>query len=106
MSLVVSLLHPTAIPERLGLALAEALRNAAPEARAALGETVAAGDPDRGPMAERRLLERALAAAEAGKQADPQGTPAPPPEEHPFLRNTRTIDPGHVFTIEYVPDRL
>ena len=36
----------------------------------------------------------------AGKQADPAGTPAPPPEEHPFLRNTRTIEPGHVFTIE------
>ena len=25
---------------------------------------------------------------------------APPPEEYPFLRNTRTIEPGHVFTIE------
>jgi Xaa-Pro dipeptidase len=36
----------------------------------------------------------------AGKQADPVGTPAPSPEEHPFLRNTRTIEPGHVFTIE------
>jgi Xaa-Pro dipeptidase len=36
----------------------------------------------------------------AGRQADPAGTPAPPPEEHPFLRNTRTVDPGHVFTIE------
>ena len=36
----------------------------------------------------------------AGKQSDPQGTPAPPPEEHPFLRNTRTIEPGHVLTIE------
>jgi Xaa-Pro dipeptidase len=36
----------------------------------------------------------------AGKQADPQGTPAPPPKEHPYLRNTRTIEPGHVFTIE------
>jgi Xaa-Pro dipeptidase len=36
----------------------------------------------------------------AGRQADPEGTPAPPPKEHPFLRNTRTIEPGHVFTIE------
>jgi Xaa-Pro dipeptidase len=36
----------------------------------------------------------------AGKQSDPEGTPAPPPEEHPFLRNTRTIEVGHVFTIE------
>ncbi len=36
----------------------------------------------------------------AGRQADPEGTSAPPPKEHPFLRNTRTIEPGHVFTIE------
>jgi len=36
----------------------------------------------------------------AGKQSDPAGTPAPPPKEHPYLRNTRTIEPGHVFTIE------
>jgi Xaa-Pro dipeptidase len=36
----------------------------------------------------------------AGRQADPSGTPAPPPEHHPYLRNTRTIEPGHVFTIE------
>ena len=36
----------------------------------------------------------------AGKQQDPQGTPAPPPPEYPYLRNTRTIEPGHVFTIE------
>jgi Xaa-Pro dipeptidase len=36
----------------------------------------------------------------AGKQSDPSGTPAPPPEEHPYLRNTRMIEPGHVFTIE------
>jgi Xaa-Pro dipeptidase len=36
----------------------------------------------------------------AGKQADPAGTPAPPPREHPYLRNTRTIEAGHVFTIE------
>jgi Xaa-Pro dipeptidase len=36
----------------------------------------------------------------AGRQADPAGTPASPPEEHPYLRNTRTIEPGQVFTIE------
>jgi len=36
----------------------------------------------------------------AGHQADPAGTPAPPPKEHPYLRNTRTIEAGHVFTIE------
>ena len=36
----------------------------------------------------------------AGRQADPGGTPAPPPKEHPYLRNTRTIEPGQVFTIE------
>jgi Xaa-Pro dipeptidase len=36
----------------------------------------------------------------AGRQADPAGTPAPPPKDHPYLRNTRTIEPGHVFTIE------
>jgi Xaa-Pro dipeptidase len=36
----------------------------------------------------------------AGRQGDPSGTPAPPPKEHPYLRNTRTIEPGHVFTIE------
>jgi Xaa-Pro dipeptidase len=36
----------------------------------------------------------------AGRQADPSGAPAPPPKEHPYLRNTRTIEPGHVFTIE------
>jgi Xaa-Pro dipeptidase len=36
----------------------------------------------------------------AGKQSDASGTPAPPPKEHPYLRNTRTIEPGHVFTIE------
>ena len=36
----------------------------------------------------------------AGRQADPSGTPAPPPREHPYLRNTRTIEPGHVLTIE------
>jgi Xaa-Pro dipeptidase len=36
----------------------------------------------------------------AGRQKDPSGTPLPPPKEHPYLRNTRTIEPGHVFTIE------
>ncbi len=36
----------------------------------------------------------------AGRQADPEGTAAPPPKEHPYLRNTRTIEAGHVFTIE------
>jgi Xaa-Pro dipeptidase len=36
----------------------------------------------------------------AGRQKDPEGTPAPPPAEYPFLRNTRTIETGHVFTIE------
>jgi Xaa-Pro dipeptidase len=36
----------------------------------------------------------------AGRQADAAGTPAPPPREHPYLRNTRTIEAGHVFTIE------
>lgn len=36
----------------------------------------------------------------AGHQADPAGAPAPPPEAHPFLRNTRTMEPGQVFTIE------
>ena len=36
----------------------------------------------------------------AGRQADRTGTPAPPPREYPFLRNTRAIEPGQVFTIE------
>ena len=36
----------------------------------------------------------------AGRQADAEGTPAPPPPQYPFLRNTRTIEPGQVFTIE------
>lgn len=35
-----------------------------------------------------------------GHLADPDGTPAPPPSAHPFLRNTRTIEERHVFTIE------
>jgi Xaa-Pro dipeptidase len=36
----------------------------------------------------------------AGRQRDREGTPAPPPPDHPYLRNTRTIEPGHVLTIE------
>ncbi len=36
----------------------------------------------------------------AGRQSDPSGTPAPPPKDHPYLRNTRRIEPGQVFTIE------
>ena len=35
-----------------------------------------------------------------GHLADADGTAAPPPEAHPFLRNTRTIEARHVFTIE------
>ena len=35
-----------------------------------------------------------------GHQAGPEGGEAPPPEEHPFLRNTRILEPGHVVTIE------
>ncbi len=35
-----------------------------------------------------------------GLQADPLGTPAPAPAAHPFLRLTRTLEPGMVFTIE------
>jgi Xaa-Pro dipeptidase len=35
-----------------------------------------------------------------GHLAAPDGTKAPPPEAHPYLRNTRTIEPGHVFTVE------
>jgi Xaa-Pro dipeptidase len=36
----------------------------------------------------------------AGRQKDASGGSVPPPPEYPFLRNTRTIEPGHVFTIE------
>ncbi len=36
----------------------------------------------------------------AGLQADPAGTKAPPPKEFPYLRNTRAIEPGQLFTIE------
>jgi Xaa-Pro dipeptidase len=35
-----------------------------------------------------------------GHQAGPGGGTVPPPEEHPFLRNTRLLEPGHVVTIE------
>lgn len=36
----------------------------------------------------------------SGHQADEKGTAAPPPKEYPFLRNTRVIEAGQVFTIE------
>ena len=36
----------------------------------------------------------------AGKLAGPDGSVAPPPAEHPYLRTTRMIEPGHVITIE------
>ncbi|HJU83511.1 MAG TPA: Xaa-Pro dipeptidase [Holophagaceae bacterium] len=36
----------------------------------------------------------------AGKQLGPDGTPAPQPPEHPFLRTTRMIEAGQVFTVE------
>ncbi len=35
-----------------------------------------------------------------GKQADPHGTPIPQPEKHPYLRLLRTLEAGHVLTIE------
>lgn len=35
-----------------------------------------------------------------GHFANAQGDPAPPPARFPSLRLTRTIEPGHVFTIE------
>jgi Xaa-Pro dipeptidase len=35
-----------------------------------------------------------------GHQKDPEGGKAPPPPEHPYLRNTRTIEPRQVFTME------
>lgn len=35
-----------------------------------------------------------------GHLADASGREAPPSEEHPYLRNTRTIEARHVFTIE------
>ncbi len=36
----------------------------------------------------------------AGKQLGPDGAPAPQPPEHPFLRTTRMIEAGQVFTVE------
>ena len=36
----------------------------------------------------------------AGKLAGPDGSIAPPPAEHPYLRTTRMIEAGHVITIE------
>lgn len=36
----------------------------------------------------------------AGKQLNADGTPAPQPPEHPFLRTTRMIEAGQVFTVE------
>ena len=36
----------------------------------------------------------------AGKQGAPDGTPAPPPMQHPTLRTTRTIEADQVFTVE------
>ncbi|MCV2883687.1 Xaa-Pro dipeptidase [Aestuariibacter sp. AA17] len=35
-----------------------------------------------------------------GQFADDRATPKPPPEAHPFLRTTRTIEASNVFTIE------
>ncbi|MEM7584800.1 MAG: Xaa-Pro dipeptidase [Acidobacteriota bacterium] len=35
-----------------------------------------------------------------GHQAGPEGGTIAPPEEYPFLRNTRIIEPGHLLTIE------
>lgn len=35
-----------------------------------------------------------------GHASDDRGTPNPPPEQHPFLRCTRVIEPRHVYTIE------
>lgn len=35
-----------------------------------------------------------------GHQAGPDGGTVPPPEDHPFLRNTRVLEPGHYVTIE------
>ena len=36
----------------------------------------------------------------AGKLAGPDGSVAPPPAQHPALRTTRPLEPGHVVTIE------
>ncbi len=36
----------------------------------------------------------------AGRLSSPDGTSQPPPPEHPTLRTTRTLEPGHVLTVE------
>jgi len=36
----------------------------------------------------------------AGRLSAPDGTIQPPPPEHPTLRTTRTLEPGHVLTVE------
>lgn len=36
----------------------------------------------------------------AGRLSSPGGTIQPPPPEHPTLRTTRTLEPGHVLTVE------
>ncbi len=36
----------------------------------------------------------------AGHQKEPAGGRVPPPAEHPYLRTTRTIEAGQVFTVE------
>jgi Xaa-Pro dipeptidase len=45
-----------------------------------------------------------------GRQCNRQGDLLPPPAEYPALRNTRTIEPGQVFTIEpglyFIPSLL
>ena len=35
-----------------------------------------------------------------GHLAGPDGRRAPPPKAHPMLRSTRTLEPGHVLTVE------
>ncbi len=35
-----------------------------------------------------------------GKQVSPRGDRQDPPPEHPYLRTTRPLDPGHIVTIE------
>jgi Xaa-Pro dipeptidase len=35
-----------------------------------------------------------------GHLKDPEGNKAPPPPEHPYLRNTRVLEERHVFTVE------
>ena len=36
----------------------------------------------------------------AGRLSSPDGTTQPPPPEHPTLRTTRILEPGHVLTVE------